>query len=118
MTIERVANVTGDAHCVFCCEHPGWVFVGWSGVGTDEMAPCPKCERGEKAEFPETPRGRYALPWTGRGGYWQGRSTEGVGITCRCAGRQTERRLAAGPAPAQEPLTSDRTMRPQREEGL
>lgn len=89
--INRVQNVSGHGHCEYCCgtgnqpDHVsrspgGWVFVGYSGVGTDQLAPCPYCEAGWIVEFPEKGKG----PW-GFEGYWRGRETAGLEKTCRCS---------------------------------
>lgn len=82
--LGRTQNVSQDEHCRYCCgtgvkSGMGWVFVGWSGVGTEQLAPCPFCEAGFAVEFPEGGKG----PW-GADGFWQGRSTAGVEPTCEC----------------------------------
>lgn len=76
----RLDNLEGGKHCPFCCGHkPGWVFVGWSGDGTEQYGPCPHCALGYLVEFPEKGRG----PW-GPDGYWRGKPIGGVEETCRC----------------------------------
>jgi hypothetical protein len=82
--INRIQNVSGHGHCEHCCGSgnkygKGWVFVGWSGVGTDQMAPCPHCEAGWEVEFPD----KGKPPW-GFNGYWQGKNSEGLEKTCQC----------------------------------
>lgn len=57
------------------CGNDGIVFVGWSRCGTDQMAPCPYCEVGFRAEFGKRVDGRGA--W-GSDGYWRGRQTGGL----------------------------------------
>lgn len=73
----RVANVSSKAHCEWCCDD-GYVLVGYNRLGTDEMGPCPYCEKGFAIEFPEKPR---VGPW-GIEGYWRGRSTTGIAKIC------------------------------------
>jgi len=94
----RVRNISGAQHCLHCCGSgsktgQGWVFVGWSGVGTDQMAPCPHCEAGYEVEYPE----RGKPPW-GADGYWRGRSIDGLEETCQCG------KLPLAPALARENL--------------
>ncbi len=100
-----IRNVTGQETCPWC--HDGaQVFVGYSQAGTDQMAPCPKCERGDRLEFArstqekgrdgkfhETPR-RIPDPW--KDGYWQGRPTDGV---------------EAEPDPAPQPLSREQNLK-------
>jgi hypothetical protein len=75
---ELTKNVSGNEHCGYCCGSEGFVFVGWSKVGTDEMGPCPYCEAGERAEWGSDGRRRW------RNGYWQGRPATGVERACQC----------------------------------
>ena len=64
-----VAPVHWDAprDCDLCSD-TGMVIVGTSKAGTDQMAPCPGCDRGKKLEFPGEKNG----PW-GSLGFWKGR---------------------------------------------
>lgn len=80
-----IRNLTGSEQCGFCHDD-AQVFVGLNAIGTDQMAPCPKCERGSRLEHSTsaTVRGRDGKtvdvprkpPW--RDGYWQGRPTGDV----------------------------------------
>lgn len=71
--------VDPEPECILCRDH-GYVEVGWEtrlvrvkGVPKmvrqgEQMAPCPKCQRGKSIEFPLEAVG----PW-GPEGYWRGR---------------------------------------------
>jgi hypothetical protein len=78
---SRLDNLDGGRHCPYCCGSPGWVFVGWSAVGTDQMAPCPHCALGWQVEFGKA----GARLWAD--GYWQGRPTGGIAVVCVCGKR-------------------------------
>jgi hypothetical protein len=73
--------------CPFCLDE-AYVFLGWSKVGTDQFAPCPRCQRGYRAEFAvwiqrNSRSGKYEErqnpkpPW-GLEGFWRGDSVSGV----------------------------------------
>lgn len=76
-------------HCRHCC-NDGFVLVGYSNAGTEQMAPCPMCEVGLECEFGDQARDPKAPPpvtphktWV-TDGYWQGRSIQGLEVTCTC----------------------------------
>jgi hypothetical protein len=93
LTIPRTDNVDGDEHCRYCCTSLGLVVVGSEHTqqkidhvaggecpGCFEMyGPCPFCERGRLAEFPERGRG----PW-GKDGYWKGMPYDALRPSCVC----------------------------------
>jgi hypothetical protein len=56
----RNANRDGDEACELCRDD-GVVMVGYSATGTDETAPCPRCQLGFEAEF------GYLRIWETRG---------------------------------------------------
>lgn len=62
-----------DHHCKFCCG-TGQVLVGWSQIGTDQLAPCPYCLTGLAFE---------RAGW-GNEGFWQGREIDGLEESCEC----------------------------------
>ncbi len=83
---DRFQNVSGHEHCPHCID--GLALVGFRAAAGvivvphgrvmrkdpvedaryEEYAPCPWCEKGFKAEWPNETRQRV---W--KGGYWQGR---------------------------------------------
>lgn len=88
--MDITKNVSTNEHCRSCCDSPGWVFVGWSGDGTEQMAPCPFCELGKSLEY--GPLGSKRWP----DGFWQGQSPSGLSSPCRCDAKPVSRREALG----------------------
>lgn len=70
---EQVQNASGKAHCRHCC-NDGWVIVAERTTGIEEMAPCPRCERGADRE----------LAVYGDRGYWKDGSKDAGAIKPQC----------------------------------
>lgn len=75
--VTQNAHAEGE-HCAWCCMHPGWVLAYTRADGSEEMGPCPNCERGRKIEF-----GAVGFDQWGSQGFWRGRPTNLV-RSCRC----------------------------------
>jgi hypothetical protein len=73
-----IENVSHTNHCSYCLDD-GVVLAftrpaGVPGESYDEMAPCPRCEKGRLLEFP--PAGSKLRP-VYRDGFWRGRPFDG-----------------------------------------
>lgn len=110
---RRTPNVTGKAHCRYCCrEVDGWIVYDHGNAGrtieehelllkaqkarvkqglppipayTESLAPCPFCEAGYAAEFAKTERKNTGdFQAPYRDGFWQGRDYSGLLPDCNC----------------------------------